>query len=473
MTGTGWDGRARPAPKPVRSPRRAVRATIERLHRSMFEFIAAPALIVCGFVVLAEVIDWLDNHAGPQRSWSPLRTWLAQYVGDTQSAIGVLTAIAGSLFTVTSITFSILILAVQQGATVLNSQIVDHYLRRASNRAWFGFFVGISLFALITLVQTTHTRAPIFGVMMSTILGAVALFALIVLIYGTIDQMRPATLIAAIVDTAVAARNRQLPLLAASGPCVVEGGHIVHADHSGHVARVDVRALEELLAKHGDLRIAIRPAIGDFVTIGDPLAVMSAGHDALADMVAAAVVLTQKRDIADDAGYSLHHLHTIGWTAISTARSDPAVGAIAIQALHDLIVTWRDDPVRADGGGEGRARLGYDDRLPRQLIDTIESLMVAASESRQHQTMALLLDTVTAVLPIVSPSQRRDLPGALRTAALLAASHTPTRVMVHALARYSAACQRHGLEDVAAELAGALTPDQRKTNEDSHGTILP
>ncbi|PTT40638.1 hypothetical protein DBR33_14090, partial [Stenotrophomonas sp. HMWF022] len=109
-------------------------------------------------------------------SWSPLRRWLAQYVGDTQSAIGVLTAIAGSLFTVTSITFSILILAVQQGATVLNSQIVDHYLRRSSNRAWFGFFVGISLFALITLVQTTHTRAPIFGVMMSTILGAVALF---------------------------------------------------------------------------------------------------------------------------------------------------------------------------------------------------------------------------------------------------------------------------------------------------------
>ncbi|GAA3266784.1 hypothetical protein GCM10020258_36240 [Sphingomonas yabuuchiae] len=198
--------------------RQTVRTTIERLHRSLFEFIAVPALIVVAFVILAEAIDWLDNHAGPAHSWSPLRRWLAQYVGDTQSAIGVLTAIAGSLFTVTSITFSILILAVQQGATVLNSQIVDHYLRRSSNRAWFGFFVGISLFALITLVQTTHTRAPIFGVMMSTILGAVALFALILLIYGTIDQMRPATLIEAMVDTAVAARQRQLPCSPSARP---------------------------------------------------------------------------------------------------------------------------------------------------------------------------------------------------------------------------------------------------------------
>lgn len=400
--------------------RQTVRTTIERLHRSLFEFIAVPALIVVAFVILAEAIDWLDNHAGPMHSWSPLRRWLAQYVGDTQSAIGVLTAIAGSLFTVTSITFSILILAVQQGATVLNSQIVDHYLRRSSNRAWFGFFVGISLFALITLVQTTHTRAPIFGVMMSTILGAVALFALILLIYGTIDQMRPATLIEAMVDTAIAARQCQLPLLTASkAPNGQATGTVVPAPLGGHLARVNISALQALLAKHPDLRIAIHPAIGDFVTIGHPLASLSHADDDIVQTVGAAMVLTRKRDIADDAGYSLHHLHTIGWTAISTARSDPAVGSIAVQALRDLAVAWQQNPPRASSD----ARLTYDDRLPLQLVDTIESLMVASSESRQHQTMALILDTLAAILPVMPDVQRRAMPGVMRTAAQLAASH--------------------------------------------------
>ena len=58
--------------------RQTVRTTIERLHRSLFEFIAVPALIVVAFVILAEAIDWLDNHAGPMHSWSPLRRGLAQ-----------------------------------------------------------------------------------------------------------------------------------------------------------------------------------------------------------------------------------------------------------------------------------------------------------------------------------------------------------------------------------------------------------
>lgn len=233
-------------------------------------------MIVLAFVALAEAIDWLDNHAGSRSGWSPLRRWLSQYVGDTQAAIGVLTAIVGSLFTVTSITFSILLLAVQQGATVLNSQIVDHFLRRGSNRAWFGFFVGVSLFALITLVQTTHTSTPVLGVTVSTLLSAIALFALVVLIYGTIDQMRPVTLVDAIVATAIAARRRQTALLAASRPMrsvdVIEGQAIVRAMRSGYLVRIDTTMLLRLLADKADLRIVIQPEIGDFVTVGDPLA---------------------------------------------------------------------------------------------------------------------------------------------------------------------------------------------------------
>lgn len=429
-----------------------IRGTVERLHRSLFEFIAVPALIVAGFVVLAEVIDWLDNHAGPQHRWSPLRTWLAQYVGDTQSAIGVLTAVAGSLFTVTSITFSILLLAVQQGATVLNSQIVDHYLRRASNRAWFGFFVGISLFALITLVQTTHTRAPVFGVMMSTLLGALALFALIVLIYGTIDQMRPATLIQAIVTTAMTARAKQLPLLAVSRPTGhAPQGTIVPSAHNGHFSHADLILLQNLLSGDERLSITICPAIGDFVAAGAPLAIIIGGDEAMADAVARAIILTQHRDIGHDAGYSVHHLHTIGWTATSTARSDPAVSAIAIHTWHHLMIAWAPTPIRADAD----ARLFYEDRLPLQLVDMIESLMVASSESRQHQTMALLLDTLAAVLPILPPTCLCWAADTLQTAARLVGSHDHTRVLAQALHNAAAACRRYGLNDVSQALTTA------------------
>lgn len=379
-------------------------------------------------------------------------------MGDTQAAIGVLSAIVGSLFTVTSITFSILLLAVQQGATVLNSQIVDHFLRRGSNRAWFGFFVGVSLFALITLVQTTHTSTPVLGVMVSTLLSAIALFALVVLIYGTIDQMRPATLVDAIVETAIAARRRQIPLLLASRSSdpddADDGKVIVPATRSGHLVRVDTAALLRVLADRPDLRIVIRPVIGDFVTVGEALAQVSGDDDDVADRVSAALHLGDQRDVADDAGYSLHHLHTIGWTAISTARSDPAVGTIAIHALRDLSVAWRKPPTRADAS----ARLVYDDRLSLHLIDTLESFMVASTESRQHQTFALLLDALTVLLADLPPAMIGHGGALADTAATLAKEHTPTRVVLAALDRCATACMRHDLSGPADRL-GAIRHD--------------
>ncbi|MGI4951495.1 MAG: DUF2254 family protein [Janthinobacterium lividum] len=428
---------------------------LQRLRRPLLEFLAVPVLIVAGFVVLAELVDWLDNRSGPRHAWGPLRLWLSQYVGNTQAAIGVLSAIAGSLFTVTSITFSILLLAVQQGAAVLNSQIVDHYLRRGSNRGWFGFFVGVSLFVLITLVQTTHTSSPVFGVTISTLLGAVALIALVVLIYSTIDQTRPATVLRAIGDAALEARALQLPLLAASTQDTdAESGVPIRCTSSGYLLRIDLPGLQRALDADPQARLTILRSIGDFVPVGLPLAIISgaARPDALVGAVADALPIADQRDVAEDAGYSLHHIATIGWTAISTARSDPAVGAITVHTLQRLLHAWLVAPAR--GGAE--ARIAYHDRLPRQMIDTAESLVVAAAESRQAQSLALIVSLFVTGLPAMAPSDR---PAAARVLSLAARSlpdHLPIQALCNAAAQAAATCRALGLPDVAAELEQAL-----------------
>ncbi|AFL89166.1 putative membrane protein (DUF2254) [Terriglobus roseus DSM 18391] len=327
-----------------------MRGLIKRRNDSVWEFLIIPSLIVVGFVILAELVDWLDNHAGPQATWGFFRLWLSQYVGDTQAAIGVLTAIAGSLFTVTSLTFSILLLAVQQGATVLNSQIVDHYLRRKSNRAWFGFFVGVSLFVLITLVQTTHTKTPVFGVMVSTFLGALALTALIVLIYGTVDQTRPMTVIDTIVEAAKEARVRQLQLLAAAAPLVQPAAEIpILCPADGYLVKVDFKALERALASEPAARLYLTKPIGSFLPAGTRVAWIGGATNVteLPRRVLEALMIRVQRDITHDPAYSLDHLATIGWTAISTAHSDPAVGAIVIHALQRLLHAWATPVQRA------------------------------------------------------------------------------------------------------------------------------
>ncbi len=421
-----------------------------RLLRS---FITLPLLIVAGFVVLAYAIDWLDNHADARRSWGPLRLWLSQYVGDTQSAIGTLSAIAGSLITVTSITFSILLLAVQQGAAVLNAQVVDHYLARAANRAWLGFFVGVSVFVLITLVQTTHTSSPVFGVIVSALLGALSLLALVELIRSTIDQTRPSIVVGSIHLAALAARERQLSWLAATTePVSLQPGLVIATREAGRLRQPDAAALFRLLDTAPGLRLTVTAPIGEFLPSGAPIALLhgEAGPE-LVERVAAVLTVSPLRDVGTDAGASLDHLATIGWTVICTAKSDPDAGAEVLNALHDLLRHWAPAIPRAPGV----TAIAYRDVVPDRLLDALESAIVAASESRQHQSLAHSLDAINDTLPLWSPALRHRIEGMASLVARTLADHKPSFVLRSSVQRIVSALDAHGAADAADALRTA------------------
>jgi uncharacterized membrane protein len=57
--------------------------------------------------------------------------------------------------TVASITISLLLLALQQSAANMTTQILDQSLRRRINQAHFGFFLGLALYSLVTLARWT------------------------------------------------------------------------------------------------------------------------------------------------------------------------------------------------------------------------------------------------------------------------------------------------------------------------------
>ncbi|WP_164093848.1 DUF2254 family protein, partial [Stenotrophomonas maltophilia] len=72
----------------------------------------------------------------------------------------LLATVASSIITVTSITFSLLLIAVQQGASALTAQVTDQFMARKTNQFYFGYFVGLSVFVLITLVSNTDYHRP-------------------------------------------------------------------------------------------------------------------------------------------------------------------------------------------------------------------------------------------------------------------------------------------------------------------------
>lgn len=446
--------------RPHRGPRAIDRGGrwAERLRRAFGEFLAVPLLIVLAFLALAVLVDRADNAAGAVETWGPLRRFLGQYAGDTQSAIVVLTAIAGSLITVASITFSILLLAVQQGATALTSQVVEHYLRRLSNKVYFGFFVGASVFVLVTLVQTGHTPHPVLGVAVSTLCAGASLVVLLLLIYSTVDQTRPVSLLKSIHDTTVLARGRQAAWLERTSPPRegdLDAGTPVLSGRYGYLARLRLGALERLAARAPGSRIVVCFTVGDRVASGDVLArVVGPPVDAgLAAAIRDALPIEEKRDIGVDAAWGVGHLGSIGWTALSSVKSDPALGALAIHMLDDLLDRWaggRAVPPRPAG-----AAVAYPDRIMDLLLDQIEGLVVSTAESHQHQSLALIVGGLARLFPALNGHEQRAVARIAGTVASALPSHLPARALAASLADLRGTLGRQGFAEAAARLAAA------------------
>lgn len=186
-----------------------------RLRRSVQEFLWLPLAVVASFLVLGVATVALEAFApGVVR---PVHAWLGRYI-PPQTAITFLTSLAGAMVTLTSITFSVLLLAVFQTATAYSAVVIDQFLRRTSNQVYFGFFVGLSIYAFLVLGFAKPSGNPALGAVFALLVTLVALVMLLLLIYRTIDQMRPASVALSIRDLALDARGEQLELLARVRP---------------------------------------------------------------------------------------------------------------------------------------------------------------------------------------------------------------------------------------------------------------
>src|SRR5690349_13545635 len=155
------------SPRPSASPPMRV-----RFPRALQEYALVPVLVVVAMAALAAIsIVGDQSQAAPLTS---LRHLLGHYIGK-DAASTTLQAVATGLVTVTSITFSVLLLAVQQTASSLSPVVFDQFVRRRANQVYLGFFVGLALYAYIVMAGVQNGTAPIIGAFLATVLTVGAL----------------------------------------------------------------------------------------------------------------------------------------------------------------------------------------------------------------------------------------------------------------------------------------------------------
>lgn len=435
------------------------RKMLVAVQRAFAEFLLVPTCFIAGFLALAAGTFVLDRSGA---AWlAPLRTLLQLYVfTDSTATRDLLGTIAAGLITITSITISLLLIALQQSASTLTHQVYDQFLRNWQNQVYFGLFVGLSLYALVTLASVGPLN-PVIGASVALVSTVFALYLLLVLFYTTVNHMRPVVIIEAIHNHALAARKVQLRLLRRTRRSSRFEAKVIipiQAVAHGFVTRIDVESIQAATTlASAEVEVVLRISVGDYVVFGQVLA--DVGAHVRDDAIAIGTVLEDavhregKRDIASDPLDGIEELETIGWTSISTAQSDPDAGVLTIFILRDILARWSSAP--EVGPDSEAAPVVYVDNVLPRLLNAFESLAVAASESMQHQSYAEILRTFELLFDRLPPDlQSRVEDVILRTLSGLG-DHVLSAELETALTALIACLERAGRRQTAAAVLAA------------------
>ena len=430
------------------------RKFVGAVTRAFGEFLGLPIVIVVCFVAFAIGIYLVDRAIWSDEQQSANLHWLAELFGDTAAINSLLTTIATSIITVTSITFSLLLLAVQQGASALTSQVFDQFLRRRSNQFHFGFFVGLSVYCLLTLVTVSTLHRPIFATLAALLFTSVALCMIVVLIYNTIDQMRPAEIVKAIHHHILLARRSQLALLQATRR-KTRGGLAFEiplaSPETGIVAAIDVAAVRATFLERGEaavVEVEFLVGIGTYAAYRDVLIRLRSDREfdepfrkRLSDAAISAIKFSDGRDLGCDPAFGVEQLAAIGWTSVSTARSNPQPGILVVRSLRDILARWGEE---GPSPSDPQSPVIYPDHVMAEAIGVLESLAVVSSESMQHQTLAEIMRTLAVLLDTLPEEFAECLENvALRSVSALG-EHVLTGDLEASLQQLEMALSRHG-----------------------------
>jgi len=384
------------------------------LVRAFREFAAAPLLVMLAFAVLAAI-----SIAGDQAHVSGLdsvRAALGHVIGK-QASTTTLQAIATGLITVTSITFSVLLLAVQQTASSLSPVVFDQFVRRRTNQVFLGFFVGLALYAYVVMAVVQDKTPPIIGAFLATLLTIVSMLLLLALVYTSIDQMRPTNVVRQIHDRILDARRREGRTACRTRRTPASDAPVritFRSAATGYVTRIDVDRLAEAVGQCPDGEVRLQVTLGQYVSYGDELARVAAADavevEQIEGAVLGAIVLSRQRNLDHDATTGIDELANIAWTSGSSSKHNPEVSREAMYALRDLAARLLDADPAADADQTGPVLpVVYLDNDLDRVFEVLFSLVIVAHESQQHMEAARVLDTYRRLAERTSGERRERL----------------------------------------------------------------
>jgi len=316
--------------------------------RSSFWFM--PSLIIMASVGLAAALIAADS-AGIHR-W--LARWPRLFGAGAEGARGMMSTIAGSMMSVVSVTFSMILVVLALASSQYTSRILRNFMRSRVTQAVLGIFAGVFTYCLIVLRTIRGGDEGIFVPSLAVFFGFVLALggvgALMFFIHHIASSIQASSIIASVAQETSAAIDRLFPERLGEGPG--EDGEdttpspsagrtwrAVPAKESGYIQGVDNTALLRL-ARDRKTIVRMEHGIGDFVVQNTPLASLAL-EDTLDGQAAAALQaafsISRHRTVEQDAAFGIRQIVDVALKALSPGVIDTTTAVMCVDYLTSIL----------------------------------------------------------------------------------------------------------------------------------------
>lgn len=312
-----------------------------------------PVAAVVVAAVLGVVLPDLDAKVDRSLQGSWVNDLL--FGGDADAARSVLAAVAGSLITVTSLTFSLTVVTLQLASSQFSPRLLRTFTSDIFVQSTLGLFLATFTFSLTVLRSVRNGSdgqvpvVPRISVTTSFVLSVASVVGLVVFLAHLARQIRVETMLRDVHREATATVASVLstspgPQPRSPTPAVPDHATPVLAAGSGFVLRFDEQALLAA-AIEADVVLVVTACPGSSVIQGTPVGhiwspratVPSPVSDRLQQAIDRAIRVGYERTAAQDVGYGLRQLTDVAVKALSPGINDPTTAVHALSHISALL----------------------------------------------------------------------------------------------------------------------------------------
>jgi uncharacterized membrane protein len=309
-----------------------------------------PALSVLGAIALAVALIEVDTLVNVEL----LRRWPRLFGAGAEGSRGMLVAIAGTVMTAVSVTFSLTIVALSQASSQYTPRILRNFMRHPTNQLALGVLTGTFAYCLVVLRTVRGGDegqfVPSLAVLFSFALALLCIGVLIFFIHHTAVSIQATQIISAVSAETIAAIDHLFPdeLGAEAGEeqqptddsLAGRDWWPVPATQTGYIQFVDSDALLHL-AQEREVVLRMELGVGEFAITDTPLAYVamsSAPDEETVRALNAVYTISRYRTVEQDAGFGVRQIVDIALKALSPGINDSTTAVTCIDYLTAILV---------------------------------------------------------------------------------------------------------------------------------------